>query len=221
MQNNFDNSAESIQCCDETLLLHPQKVMYWPARKTLFAADIHAGKEQVFTRSGIAIPGGITENTLTRLMQLTDSSGAERLIILGDFVHAVPRSSEAWQTHLKALLKARTQLDLQVVIGNHDSASARKATLAELNWQSQISDPPFIYKHEPDPEPHGYVLAGHIHPVWQLGHGRRNRVRSPVYWFQQQVGVLPSFGIFTGGQLIQREKSDRIYMVGSNSVIAV
>ena len=221
MHNNFINGAKSIQCCSETLLLHPHKVMYWPARKTLFAADIHAGKEHVFARSGIAIPGGITEKTLTRLLQLTDDSGAERLIILGDFVHAVPGTNDAWQTHLNTLLKARTQLNLQVVIGNHDSAPARKATVSDLNWQTQIHDPPFICKHEPEPEPNGYVLAGHIHPVWQLSSDRRNRVKSPVYWFQQQVAVLPSFGIFTGGHLIQRGHLDRIFMVGNDSVIAV
>jgi len=125
--------------------------MYWPARKTLLVADIHAGKEHAFARQGIPIPGGVSEDTLTLLMQLVDSSGAEHLIILGDLLHTVPATNENWQVHLHSLLRARTQLHLQVIIGNHDSLDARKNSLPELNWQSEIVQPPFVFRHEPEP----------------------------------------------------------------------
>ncbi len=221
MENSFYSGTATVQCCEEILLLHPQKVIYWPARKTLFAADIHAGKEQTFARSGIPIPGGISEDTFTLLMQLVDNFGAERLIILGDLLHSTPVPDENWQQHLTQLLNARTQLNLQVIIGNHDSLQARGNTLKALVWKTEIHDPPFVYKHEPEPHDNGYVLAGHIHPAWQLTAGRRNRLKSPVFWFQQQVAVLPAFGLFTGGHLIQRTSVDRVFMIGTDCVMEV
>ncbi len=221
MQDDFASQSLTIQCCEETLLLSPNKVLYWPARKTLFAADIHAGKEHSFARSGIPIPGGISEDTLDLLMHQVDRSGAERLIVLGDLLHSVPAANESWQAHLRELLKLRSELDLQVIIGNHDSAKARQTIQLPINWQQEIIEPPFVCQHEPGPDNRGYVLAGHIHPVWQLSTGKRNRIKAPVFWFQQQLAVLPSFGLFTGGYQVQRQPEDRVLMVGSDCVIEV
>ena len=221
MIGDFSGASVELRCCDETLLLHPGRVLYWPARKTLFTADIHAGKEHAFARSGIPIPGGISEDTLDLLMQLVDSCGAERLVVLGDLLHTIPSAEESWQAHLYRLLESKAELDLQVIIGNHDSLKARHKIQLPLNWYSDIVEPPFVFRHQPQPDERGYVLAGHIHPVWQLSAGKRNRITAPVFWFQEHIAVLPSFGLFTGGFRVRRQHNDRLFMVGKDCVIEV
>ena len=91
MKDEFSQQTLSTECGGETLLLHPDKVIYWPARKTLLAADIHVGKEATFARAGIPVPGGISEQTLNTLMGLLDDSQSERLIICLLYTSPSPR----------------------------------------------------------------------------------------------------------------------------------
>jgi DNA ligase-associated metallophosphoesterase len=212
---------QAVECCGEQLLLRPDKTVYWPARKTLLAADIHIGKEHTFARAGIPIPGGLSESTLDCLMNAVDATGAERLIVLGDLLHATPRLSEPWQIHLHKLLSLRNTLELQVVIGNHDSSTARQAVMTSLHWVDIAEDPPFVFRHEPAPCTNGYVIAGHIHPAYLLKAGRRQQIRAPVFWFRQHSAVLPAFGAFTGGHLIQREPADRLFLVDESGVFQI
>lgn len=217
----FSAHSVSMTCCDEQLLLHPSKTVYWPAQKTLLAADVHIGKEHTFARAGIPVPGGISEQTLHLLMQTVDNSSAERLIVLGDLLHATPVQSESWQACLLALLAQRTELQVQVIIGNHDSKAARSQVSAPLDWHSTLYEPPFLFTHEPAPAPNSYVIAGHIHPAYQLKTGRRSRLRCPIFWFRREYAVLPAFGEFTGGYIIEREATDRVFMVGDGATVEV
>ena len=74
----------------ERLELHPERAVHWPARRTLFVADVHLGKEHVFGRRGIPIPGGISAAQLARLAALVARTAAERLVVLGDLMHDAP-----------------------------------------------------------------------------------------------------------------------------------
>ena len=221
MKHEFSQQTLSTECCGENLLLHPDKVIYWPARKTLLAADIHVGKEATFARAGIPVPGGISEQTLNTLMRLLDDSQSERLIILGDLLHSTPRLSEPWQQHLSTLLAERKELTVEVIIGNHDSKAARDNVVANLKWVSGLYEPPFLFKHEPCTDKSHYVIAGHIHPVYRLKNGRRQSLKAPVFWFNENYAVLPAFGEFTGGHVIEREQSDRLFMIGGGQIVEV
>jgi metallophosphoesterase superfamily enzyme len=230
-----------LNCCDQTLFLHSARVIYWAEQRTLLAADIHIGKEQVFGRTGIGIPGGLSETTLEQLMHLVDLSGAERLFILGDFVHDVPATSESWQSLLREQLDQRSELNLSVVAGNHDKPGTSQRMDQRIDWfNNPVAEPPFVFAHEPitlergiergvehgaeqndeRAREHGYVLCGHIHPVYRIG-TRREKIRAPVFWFQQSLAVLPAFGLFTGGYAIERNDGDRLFMTGPDCVVEV
>ena len=225
----FARQSLQISCCDQTLFLHAARVIYWAEQRTLLAADIHIGKEQVFGRTGIGIPGGLSETTLERLMHLVDLSGAERLFILGDFVHDVPALSESWQSLLRELLDQRSELNLSVVVGNHDKPGTSQRMDQRIDWfNNPVAEPPFVFAHEPvisergseRGDDRGYVLCGHIHPVYRVGK-RRDQIRAPVFWFQQSIAVLPAFGLFTGGYTIERNDNDRLFMTGPDCVLEV
>jgi len=137
-KNSFDNSFKKkcleINTHGECLLLHPKRVVYWSSQKMLLAADIHAGKEHYFGRNGIAIPGGISETSLTDLFSLSTEAGAKRLVILGDFMHAVPTHSEHWLSTLSELLESHSKLEVSIVAGNHDKDIGKQRIDERIQW---------------------------------------------------------------------------------------
>lgn len=207
----------------ERFLLHYERALFWPAQQTLFVADVHVGKEQTFARHGIGIPAGISESTLTRLFRLATSSACEKLIILGDFMHAIPKRDESWLQKLSHLLDSHTQLSMEVVAGNHDRENGRKMTDSRLLWHTR---PPMLeglaLHHEPCKDSRGFVLSGHLHPAYRVGNARRGSLRAPVFWFRKHYAVLPAFGEFTGGMIIDPDASnDSLYITGPDCVMNI
>jgi len=190
-------------------------------------ADVHVGKEHVFGRSGIAVPGGISEATLQKLFTLVDRSRVSTLMVLGDFMHAAPLPQESWLVELSQQLDQRPRLTVHIVAGNHDKVSGRSLVDSRVVWHpDRLLKPPFVLQHEPANNAtqldQGYVLAGHLHPAWRVGHSRKSAIRAPVFWCNEHTCVLPAFGEFTGGKLIHpRSARDRIYMVGEDCVVDV
>ena len=72
----------------ERLVALADKGLYWPARSTLFVADVHLGKDSAMLASGIPVPFGATTETLLRLSGLLALTGATSLVLLGDLWHA-------------------------------------------------------------------------------------------------------------------------------------
>jgi len=192
---------------DQNLSLLPQRAIFWHEEKTLIVADVHLGKAQTFQRSGIPIPAHSFYHDLERLSQLIQHTQAERLLVLGDFVHhrsgltgAVMREINRWCAALAA--------ELIVVLGNHDKPN--RALLAELpltlcepNWQRD----PFMFAHDdPGEAAGGFRFLGHLHPVVNLP-----QMRLPAFAFYRDYAVLPAFSYFTGGAPVLRQTA-RIYV---------
>ena len=72
----------------ETLQLLPEKAVFWEKENTLFLADPHFGKAAAFRKAGIPIPEITTEDDLQKLSIIVEKTGTERIIFLGDFIHA-------------------------------------------------------------------------------------------------------------------------------------
>ncbi|MEL7296809.1 MAG: ligase-associated DNA damage response endonuclease PdeM [Pseudomonadota bacterium] len=213
-----------IVIAGETLLLLPDRAMFWPARRTLLIADWHIGKAAVFGRRGLAIPEGDLQYDLQRLDRVLASYATDELIVLGDLMHAPPLASDRWPQDLADWLGEHATLGFSVVAGNHDRVSAERlpAPLTErVDWYpADRRVGPFCLAHEPEPVTSGYVLAGHLHPTLRLSSGA-DRVRSPVFWFRQDHAVLPAFGSFTGGHNIRPKRGDRVFMTGPDSVVEI
>jgi DNA ligase-associated metallophosphoesterase len=213
---------QEVDIAGERLLLHPQKVLVWPREKTILIADIHFGKAAAFRAQGIPLPPGSTSNALARLDALIAETGALRIVFLGDFLHN--RDARAAQTFARFAewRGAHASLDITLVRGNHDARAGDPPPA----WQIHCVDEgevlgPFVLAHYPEPDPRGYVLAGHIHPAVRL-HGRANdSLRLPCFWFGKDVGVLPSFGEFTGSYVVQPKVEDQVFVVAEGRVLAV
>jgi DNA ligase-associated metallophosphoesterase len=210
-----------IRICDETLLLLADRAVVWPARRTLFLADLHLGKDEVFRRAGVAVPSGVVETDLGRLTRLIESHAVRRVVMLGDFVHARPRVTTTFVTEFRRWRDGNADVDVIVVAGNHDRHMAGHELSGMVEWcEREWIDGPFVGRHHPGADIRGYVLSGHIHPVIKLVSGRE-RMRLPVFWFTAGHAVLPSFGTFTGGAEIDPSTDDRVYVIGEGSVVAL
>jgi uncharacterized protein len=214
-----DDRILTLELAGETLLLHADRAVIWPARRTLLIADLHLGKSEFFRRSGIAVPEGSTAEDLHRLDALIADHAIERVVFLGDFVHA---ASSSVSLHAQALMRwreAHRQLSLLVVAGNHDRRSVHRELVHVVEWSARaVIDTPFVLQHHPARSADGYVLCGHIHPVTHLYGSRRERVRVPVLWRRPHYAVLPSFGSFTGGAEIDTEPEDQLFAMAAERV---
>ena len=212
-------TAVALELAGENLLLHPQRALVWPARRTLFIADLHLGKDEVFRQSGIAIPEGGTLADLQRLDRLVDVYALNRVVLLGDFLHAAPRDESRYTQTFREWRVAHGALEFIVVAGNHDRRAAGRELVEVVQWHlDEWQLGPFVCRHHPGESALGHVLSGHVHPVITLHGTHRERARVPVCWLRPGCAVLPSFGSFTGGGDIDPADNDELYAFAAGRV---
>lgn len=215
----------SVEISGEKLVLHPARAVVWPRLKTIIIADTHFGKSSYFARQGFAVPAGTDDADRTKLNRLVRDCAAERLIILGDFLHA-PIDAESREAHdLTAWARDLAPVHIVVVAGNHDRGASRRWT-SSISWrEGLLLEGPFGLLHEADhPQAiagHAFTLSGHIHPVMRLNRTRKAGPRVPVFWQRATGLVLPSFGQFTGGATVQPETTDHVFAVGPSAIVQI
>ena len=214
---NLAGSA-TISAAGEHLLLLPQKAVYWPRASLLAIADIHFGKAAAFRSYGIPVPRGTTSENLDALDMLIDATGADHVLFLGDFLHARAAHAAGTQAAMRAWRLRRQSLVLTLVRGNHDKHAGDPAGALGIDL---VDEPytlgPLSFCHHPDLEAPGYVLAGHVHPVYVLA-TRFDALRLPCFVVGARRMILPSFGSFTGGHVLRPEADDRIYVTSGEAV---
>ena len=214
-------SSLAVRVAGETLLLLPEKALFWPMEKMLIIADVHFGKAAAFRALGVPVPRGTTTENLAGLDALVDAHGARHIVFLGDFLHARAAHASATQQARLAWRERRRALRLTLVRGNHDRHAGDPAALLGIEL---VDEPhafgPFAFCHHPDLATEGYALAGHIHPVYVLA-TRFDALRLPCFVVGQERMILPSFGAFTGGHAIRPEPGDSIYVTSGEAVHCV
>jgi uncharacterized protein len=206
----------------EALRLLPAPAAYLEAAATLLVADPHFGKAATFRAAGLAVPGGTTAGALARLDAALATTGARRLVFLGDFFHARSGRVPATLAALAAWRARHPGLEVALVRGNHDRhAGDPPPGLGIRCVDAPLLEPPFALCHHPDPVAGAYVLAGHLHPAAVLRGAGRQRERLPCFWLADRVGVLPAFGEFTGTAEVRPAPGDRVFVVADGEVLAV
>jgi DNA ligase-associated metallophosphoesterase len=205
----------------EKLVLLPEKVAYWPAKKALFVADFHLGKAASFRSAGIPLPSGTTTENVERLGRAIDKTGAQQVVFLGDFLHSKQGRADSTFGRFSAWRESRKALELTIVRGNHD----KKAGDPPEAWgvrciEAGESLGPFILNHEPGASRGGYALAGHIHPAVRLS-ACGESLRLPCFWFGARYGVLPAFGAFTGSAEVLPRRGDQVFVIAEQEVLQV
>ncbi len=202
--------------------LLPDRALWWPAGRTLFVADVHLGKSDTFRARGLPVPSGTTRDNLERLSALLARQGAQRLVVLGDFLHAAEAQSPAVLAALSAWRAAHAALEVVLVRGNHDShAGDPPAGLGIAIVDEPWPIGPFACCHHPQAHGTLHVLAGHVHPAVVLRGRGRDALRLPCFAVAPARTVLPAFGEFTGGQAMPPGPQGRLFATGGGRVWAV
>lgn len=212
----------SIDLQGEQLILLPERAMYWPARKTLFVADTHWGKAATMRAHSLPIPMGTTEADVKRLGVALRRMGAERLVLLGDAIHAREGRARVTLDTIYHWRQQHKDLEILLVRGNHDHGAGDPPPTLDIRCtNSPHVEAPFAFQHHPIVSPYGYVLAGHTHPALHLRGLGRQRATVPCFHFTPAVGTLPAFGSMCGRAIITRAPEDRVYVIAEDEVLGV
>lgn len=207
----FVGDSLSLAWHAQTLILTPERALFWVEQRLLFFADVHFGKAMHFRRAGIAVPSGQSVLDLARMNQLVLRFKPARLLILGDLMHAAPIGAEPWLAALAEFKQTHAPMACQIIAGNHDRH--RKNVLSSWDWLIDSAEiGPFRFTHEPSTKAGFYSFAGHVHPCVSLRMPAGN-LRLPAYCFAENQALIPSFGGFTGGFSVNQRDYSRIFVV--------
>lgn len=219
-----------VEWAGEVLELRPERAVWWEREATVFVADLHLGKAAAFRSAGVPVPHGTTGADLARLGALLDATGARRLVVLGDLIHA--RSGRAAETMeaVAAWRASRREVEVVLVRGNHD----RQAGDPPPEWGMTCVDGPhamgpLTLVHEPPERIRRgvHTVSGHLHPAvaMERADGRAGGMRAACFWIRGGAGghggclVLPAFGSFTGTAVVRPRVGDRVFPVGVGGVV--
>lgn len=208
----------STKVRDQELTLFGRKAIYWHEKKTLIVADTHWGKAEVFQRAGIPVPSTVLDSDLADVTNLVKESGADRLLVLGDLLHSSKTLPAEVQKRLEDW-RFGTDLPILSIRGNHDARASDFPQHWQIEWMNEpLIEGPFCFRHEPIETKGFFTWAGHVHPVIHLG---RPRMRLPCYLLSETIGIMPSFGTFTGGHPVKPTMKDDVYVVAEGEVFCL
>ena len=215
-------SYQPVQLAGAELWLLADKAIWWPAMQALLVADIHFGKAATYRALGQPVPQGTTADNLQRLDALLQRFACQRLIFLGDFLHAPEAQTPRTLAALGDWRARHPKLAVTLVRGNHDKrAGDPPATLGIEVVEEPLLLGPFALQHEPHPHPTHSVLAGHLHPAYRLRGRGRQSLRLPCFVLSEGISLLPSFGSFTGTMEVRSQPGQRIFVLGDGGVWAI
>jgi DNA ligase-associated metallophosphoesterase len=215
------NGEREIFWGGEKLTLLPERAVWWARQKTMFIADPHFGKASAFRFAGIPVPETSHDDDLHRLEKILQRHRAKKLVILGDFFHAKTGRSERTLMAFQEWRARHEKLEIILVLGNHD----RHAGGPPPSWKIQCVPEPWVWEpftwahHPPKLLSENFVLAGHVHPAFDLHERSGLRATSRCFYFGLRLAILPAFGGFTGKHILQPVRGDQIFLVGDGEII--
>ena len=212
----------AVAWAGEALHLLPDHAVWWPAGRVLFIADLHLGKAATYRALGQPVPAGTTRENLRRIDALIARHRPAQLVFLGDFLHGPLAQQAPLLDPLHAWRAGHQSIVMTLVRGNHDDRAGDPPATLEIEV---VDEPhcigPFACCHIPQPHASHFVLAGHVHPVCRLSGRGRESMRLPCFVREADGAILPAFGEFTGGYLVESQAGRRLYGVGGGRVWAL
>ena len=203
----------------EAVELFAERALLWTRMRTLFVADVHLGKAAAFRAGGVPVPRGSTAADLARLAALVETSGAQRLVVLGDFLHAKSGVVPALDGAFRTWRDAHPSLSITLVRGNHDA----NAGDPPQGWDVEVVRephplPPFLACHAPVSPRTGYALCGHVHPGVRLSGRGDESVRLPCFVLGRRRAILPAFGRMTGLAIVAPSPDDTVVAIAGREL---
>lgn len=205
----------------QTLLLLPERAIYWQEKNILLLADLHLGKAGHFRKAGIPVPAEVHHQDLAVLDNLLQQWQPLDVLFLGDLFHSSINSEWFW---FEEWLEQHPDTRFTLIKGNHDvlpQGVYKSSRLQIVAHNMEIL--PFLLTHHPPQAATlaegTYALCGHIHPAVSLRGAARQELSLPCFYFGLHFGILPAFGKFTGFYKIKPKAGEGVYGVLPNKVV--
>lgn len=200
----------TITIKNQTLLLSPDRAVFWQEQQALILSDLHIGKGGHFRKAGIPIPGQVQDGDLLRLEGLVKQFHPKKIIVVGDMFHSHENGD---LEKFRQWREAHSGLEVILVKGNHDILKTEKYHELGIELvQDGYAIHPFVFSHHPivsDTESN-FIFSGHLHPGVALQGAGKQKLKFPCFWFSNQWMVLPAFSRFTGLFLVKPAAGERI-----------
>lgn len=209
-----------VEVFEEQFGLYPQKAIFWKSQGALLISDLHLGKINHFRKAGIPVPAKANDHNLEILMELIDACRPKRVVCLGDLFHSYYNTE--WEV-FGELVNHYRPIQFELVQGNHDVMGSYQYSRKGIKVHDSLRIGSFLLTHHPlETIPTGlYNIAGHIHPGVSLRGRGKQAITLPCFYFGDRQALLPAFGKFTGLARIAPKKSDRVFIVAEDKVLAV
>jgi uncharacterized protein len=182
-------NAYSFTFAGQPLHALPSGALHWPALRLLIVSDLHLGKsERLARRGGTLLPPYETRETLTRLSDDLDRTGAKSLISLGDSFDDLAAAGTLDDTDHMTLIRLMAGRDWTWVMGNHDAGTFALGG----THRTEVTLGPIALRHiatAQTPE-----ISGHYHPKARIGSTIRRCFLTDAHRI-----ILPAYGAYTGG----------------------
>lgn len=205
----------------ESLVLLPERAVYWPSQSALLVADLHWGKDETFRQRGSPLPMGVLRSDLDRLAACIKRYPVERVLVLGDLIHTRDGITPAVVCEVAAW-RSTNPVDIALVPGNHDRHVAR----LPAEFGIEVMDRSLVLgalklTHDPTTEGDGpgYPIGGHVHPHFRI-RSRNDQIRLPCFYFGPHHALLPAFSEFAGSYLVEAEKGAEVFVTDGRVVLS-
>lgn len=201
--------TKNINIQNEVFTLSNQRALFWKKEKALILSDLHIGKTAHFRKNGIALSNQIFESDLKRLSVLIEYFQPEKIIVVGDLLHAGDNSDVdkfcEWKNQFP-------DIEFQLVEGNHDRISKKLEAKLCLNFKStQLEIDDILLIHDFEKSNPKFQITGHIHPGIVIPSKIKN-IKLPCFALSENQLLLPAFSEFTGLDTKNLPKKGRFYI---------
>lgn len=199
--------VQPIAICGKVFEADLSGALYWPAEEALIVADLHLEKGSAFAARGQMLPPYDTRETLHRLAEAVDRTGASAIIALGDSFHDAGAGSRLAEEDRETIRIMQGACEWIWITGNHDPEIA-----PDLGGHvfPEVTLEGITLRHEPAPGGVTHEIAGHLHPAARLSlHGYS--IRRPCFVGNGRRLVMPAFGTYSGGLNILDPAFDSLF----------
>ena len=206
-----------VSFAGEEWFLLESRALYWPREQALLVADLHLEKASFYATHGQPLPPYDSRETLERVAQAVQQTGARRVITLGDNFHD-RKGSARLEEHAAGMLAALTRMvDWVWITGNHDNGTDDSAMQAVCGGTvvPELDVGGIVLRHIAKPGERRPEISGHFHPRLELTINRR-RIKRPCAVISTCEGqdliddcgtalpmacrmIAPAFGSLTAG----------------------
>ncbi|MDP5220544.1 ligase-associated DNA damage response endonuclease PdeM [Ruegeria sp. 2205SS24-7] len=168
--------------------------LWWPDWRLLCVSDLHLGKSERIARRGApALPPYETRDTLNRLADDLDQTGARIVICLGDSFDDLDAARALGEGDRQWIASLQAGRDWTWIEGNHDPGPV------EIGGQHrhELRIDTVTFRHIAAAGAVGEI-SGHFHPKARIRTRGRSITRAAFLVDRDRL-LLPAYGTYTGG----------------------